>query len=279
MTRGLLRRTFAHPGAGFGLALAVLAVLAAVAGPSLGGADPLAVLDPVHRALERPSAEHWLGTDALSRDVLARLLHGARYSLAIGLASSLLAAVVGGAVGLGAALAGPRTDALLMRSVDVLLALPRVFLLMVAFALWEHPGLAAIIGVIAATGWFETARLVRAHARTLRHADFITAVAALGGGRLRVARHLLPHVGATAIVSATLDVGAVILLEAGLSFLGLGLRPPSPTWGNMILEGRSLLFAAPWVALAPGVALTFTVLAFNLLGDALRDALDPRRLR
>jgi len=274
-----LRRTLAHPGATFGLALALLALLAAVFAPLFTGADPLAVLDPVHRALERPSAEHLLGTDALSRDLFARLVYGARVSLAVGIASSVLAVLIGGTLGLGAALAGPRTDALLMRGVDVLLALPRVFLLIVVFALWERPSLAAIIGVIACTGWFETARLVRAHARSLREADFVTAVTALGGGRRRVARHLLPHVGATAIVSATLDVGNVILLEAGLSFIGLGLRPPTPTWGNMILEGRSLLFSAPWVALAPGVALTLTVLAFNLLGDALRDALDPRRLR
>jgi peptide/nickel transport system permease protein len=273
------RRVLAHPGGTLGLAGAAAACAAAVLAPVLAGHDPLAVLDPVRLALARPSAVHPLGTDALSRDVLARLLYGARVSLAVGITSSALAMLIGGAVGLTAALAGPRTDAVLMRGVDVLLALPRVFLLMVAFALWERPGLGALITLIAATGWFETARLVRAHARTLLGADFVAAVTALGGGKGRIARHLLPHVGATAIVSATLDVGNVILLEAGLSFLGLGLRPPTPTWGNMILEGRSILFSAPWVALAPGIALTLTVLAFNLLGDALRDALDPRRTR
>jgi peptide/nickel transport system permease protein len=274
---GFVRRALTHPGGAVGAGLALLALAAAVLAPALAAHDPLAILDPVRLALARPSAAHPLGTDALSRDVLARLLHGARVSLAVGLASSALAVLIGGAVGLTAALAGPRTDAVLMRGVDVLLALPRVVLLMVAFALWERPGLAALVAVIACTGWFETARLVRAHARTLARADFVTAVTALGGGKRRIARHLLPHVGATAIVSASLDVGNVILLEAGLSFLGLGLRPPTPTWGNMILEGRSLLFTAPWVAVAPGIALTLTVLAFNLLGDALRDALDPRR--
>jgi peptide/nickel transport system permease protein len=277
VTGTFLRRAFAHPAARLGLVLAGIALLAAVLGPWLLGSDPLAVLDPVHRALEGPSAEHPLGTDALSRDVLARLLHGARVSLGIGITASLLGVLIGGVVGLGAVLGGARVDAVLMRGVDVFLALPRVFLLMVVFALWERPGPATIVGVIALTGWFETARLVRAHARTLMGADFVTAVTALGGGRCRIARHLLPHVGATAIVSATLDVGSVILLEAGLSFLGLGLRPPTPTWGNMIFEGRSLLFTAPWVALAPGIALTLTVLACNLLGDALRDALDPRQ--
>jgi len=274
-----LRRALAHPGGAAGSVLALLALGAAALAPVLTGQDPLAVLDPVRLALQHPTAAHPLGTDALSRDVLARLLYAARVSLVVGIASSVIAVCIGGAVGLGAALAGPRIDALLMRGVDVLLALPRVFLLMVVFALWERPGLAAMVAVIACTGWFETARLVRAHARTLQGADFITAVTALGGGRMRAARHLLPHVGATAIVSATLDVGNVILLEAGLSFLGLGLRPPTPTWGNMILEGRSILFTAPWVAVAPGIALTLTVLAFNLLGDAMRDALDPRRVR
>ncbi len=273
------QRALAHPGGALGLSVVAAACLAAVLAPVLAGHDPLAVLDPVRLALAHPSAAHPLGTDALSRDVLARLLHGARVSLAVGIASSALAMLIGGAVGLTAALAGPRADAVLMRGVDVLLALPRVFLLMVAFALWERPGLGVLIALIAGTGWFETARLVRAHAHTLLRADFVAAVTALGGGRGRIARHLLPHVGATAIVSATLDVGNVILLEAGLSFLGLGLRPPTPTWGNMILEGRSILFSAPWVALAPGIALTLTVLAFNLLGDALRDALDPRRAR
>ena len=276
---GLWARVRRHRGALPGATLAALVVAAAALAPVLAPNDPTAVLDAVHGQLLTPSLAHPLGTDALSRDVLSRLLFGARVSLAVGLTSSVLAALLGTLIGLAAGVGGPRLDAALMRGVDVLLALPRVFLLMTAFALWEGVGFWALVALIGATGWFETSRLVRAHVRELKHADFVTAALALGGGRRRMARHLLPHVAATAIVSATIDVGGVILLEAGLSFLGLGLRPPAPTWGNMILEGRSVIFSAPWVALAPGVALTATVIAFNLLGDALRDALDPRAIR
>ena len=276
---GLWARVRRHRGALPGTTLATLVVAAAVLAPVLAPNDPTAVLDAVHGQLLTPSLAHPLGTDALSRDVLSRLLFGARVSLAVGLTSSLLAALLGTFIGLAAGVGGPRLDAALMRGVDVLLALPRVFLLMTAFALWEGVGFWALVALIGATGWFETSRLVRAHVRELKHADFVTAALALGGGRRRMARHLLPHVAATAIVSATIDVGGVILLEAGLSFLGLGLRPPAATWGNMILEGRDVIFAAPWVALAPGLALTATVIAFNLIGDALRDALDPRSIR
>ncbi len=260
-----------------GLALVAAATLAALLAPWLTPFDPNAITDPVGRQLLPPGAGHWLGTDVYSRDVLARILHGARVSLAVGLAAALLAALLGGAVGFAAGLGPPALDTALMRSVDVLLALPRLFLLLAVFALWDGLPLWAVVTLIAATGWFETSRLVRAHVRELRSADFVVAAVALGAGPLRLARHLLPHVAATLIVSATLDVGGVILLEAGLSFLGLGLQPPTATWGNMILEGRSLLFTAPWVALAPGVALTMTVVAFNLLGDGARDALDPRQ--
>ncbi len=273
------RRLCAKPAAALGGTVAGLLVLAAIAAPLLAPYDPLAMPDPVHLQLSTPSIEHWLGTDVFSRDVLSRILFGARVSLAVGIASSLLAVLVGGAVGCAAGLARPLVDNLLMRGVDVALALPRVFLLLAVFALWEGVPMGVVILLIALTGWFETSRLVRAHVRQLRGADFVVAATALGGGRGRVLRHLLPHVAATIIVSATLDIGNIILLEAGLSFLGLGMRPPAPTWGNMIMEGRSLLFTAPWVALAPGVALTLTVVAFNLLGDALRDALDPRRAR
>ena len=187
-----------------------------------------------------------------------------------------LAVLIGGLVGLAAGLGGTTLDALLMRGVDVLMALPRFFLLLAALALWRGAPLGTLVLFIALTGWFQTSRLVRAHTRILLGSEWPRATIALGGGRRRLVRHLLPHVGATIIVSATLDIGSIILLEAGLSFLGLGLQPPNPTWGNMIYEGRALLFTAPWVALAPGLALTATVIAFNLLGDGLRDALDPR---
>jgi peptide/nickel transport system permease protein len=261
-----------------GATFALLLVVAAALAPLLAPHDPLAMPDPVHLRAAAPSLRYLLGTDAFSRDVLSRLLFGARVSLTVGVASALLAVLIGGVVGFAAGL-GPRLlDSALMRAVDVLLALPRLFILLAALALWEAAPLWAMIALIAATGWFGTSRLVRAHVRALRGSDWATATLALGGGRRRLVRQLLPHVASTIIVSATLDIGNIILLEAGISFLGLGLRPPTPTWGNMILEGRDLLFTAPWVALAPGLALTLTVIAFNLLGDGLRDALDPRRI-
>lgn len=260
-----------------GLALTALAVLAALLAPALAPHHPLAIPDHPGSQMLAPSPAHPLGTDAFGRDVLSRLLFAARSSLAIAGAASLLAAALGAAVGLSAAL-GPRwLDALLMRTVDAALALPRVFLLLAAFALFETMSRSAIILLLGATGWFATSRLVRAHARQLREADFVAATRALGGGTGAILRHLLPHVGSTIIVSATLDMGNVILLESGLGFLGLGLQPPEPTWGGMILEGRFVMTSAPWVAIAPGLALTLAVAGFNLLGDGMRDALDPRR--
>ena len=268
-----------RPTAMAGLMAAALIVTAALLAPLLPLHDPLAMPDPVGLRAAAPSAAHWLGTDIFSRDLLSRLLFGARVSLTVGIGAALLAALLGSAVGFAAGLGRPAVDAVLMRGVDVLLALPRVFLLLAIFALWEGVSLGIVILLIAGTGWFGTSRLVRAQVRQLRDSDWARATRALGGGRARLARHLLPHVAATIIVSVTLDIGNVILLEAGLSFLGLGMRPPTPTWGNMILEGRTLLFSAPWVAVAPGIALTMTVIAFNLLGDGLRDALDPKTAR
>ncbi|MFI5206386.1 MAG: ABC transporter permease [Gemmatimonadales bacterium] len=223
-----LGRLRANRGAAAGSLAALLLLVVAVLAPLLAPHDPLAMPDPVGLRAAAPSLHYLLGTDAFSRDVFSRLLFGARVSLTVGIASAGLAVLIGGAVGFAAGL-GPRPlDAALMRGVDVLLALPRVFILLAVLALWESAPLWAMIALIAATGWFSTSRLVRAHVRALRGADWAAATVALGGGRRRLARHLLPHVAATIIVSATLDVGNIILLEAGLSFLGLGLKPPTP---------------------------------------------------
>jgi peptide/nickel transport system permease protein len=260
------------------VAAVVVALLAATAlvGPSFT-ADPLAQPDPVRLQDLPPSPAHWLGTDPYSRDVLSRTVNAARVSLAIGIGAALLAVTLGAAVGLTAGLAGRRTDQLLMRGVDVALALPRIFFLLVVFALWAQAPAVAVAGLIALTGWFETSRIVRSVVLSLRESDFVAAARALGGTGPGIAwRHLLPHVAAPLIVSASLDVGNIILLEAGLSYLGLGIRPPTPTWGNMIMDGKDVLFSAPWVALAPGLALVLTVVAFNLAGDGLRDAFNPR---
>jgi len=259
-----------------GAALVALLALAALVGP-LFAADPLAQPDPVRLQDRPPSADHLMGTDPFSRDVLSRMLHGARVSLVVGVGAALLAVTLGAGVGLVAGLAGRRTDQLLMRGVDVALALPRILLLLAVFAVWDNAPAAAVVGLIAATGWFQTSRIVRAAVLSLREADFVVAARALGEpGWGIVRRHLLPHVAAPVIVSASLDVGNIILLEAGLSYLGLGVRPPTPTWGNMIMDGKDVLLSAPWVALAPGLALVVTVVAFNLAADGLRDALDPR---
>lgn len=258
---------------GAGIAAAVIA--AAVLAPLVTSQNPLAMPDPVGLRAAPPSPAHLLGTDGFSRDVLSRLLYGARISLAVGIGSALLSVLIGSLVGIAAGLGGPALDTLLMRTVDVALALPRVFILLATLALWEGAPLGAIILLIAVTGWFGSSRLVRADVRRLLAEPWADATLALGGGRRRLLRHLLPHIASTIIVSATIDIGNIILLEAGLSFLGLGIGPPTPSWGNMILEGRALFFTAPWVTLAPGAALTLTVVAFNLVGDGLRDALNP----
>jgi peptide/nickel transport system permease protein len=265
-----------RPAMALGAAVVVLVIGVAVLAPVLAPHDPLAMPDPVGLRAAPPSADHWLGTDAFSRDLLSRLLYGARISLAVGILGATLSVMVGGAVGMAAGLGGAAMDTVLMRIVDIAMALPRVFILLAALALWEGAPLGAMILLIALTGWFGASRLVRAEVRRLLAEPWASATLALGGGRRRLLRHLLPHVASTIIVSATLDIGNIILLEAGLSFLGLGIGPPTPSWGNMILEGRALFFTAPLVALAPGFALTFTVIAFNLLGDGLRDALDPK---
>jgi peptide/nickel transport system permease protein len=264
-------------GAVVGAVVVAALMLAALYAPLAAPADPLAQPDPVRLQNRPPSAAHLLGTDPYSRDVLSRTLYGARVSLVVGVGAAVLAVLLGAGVGLAAGLAGRRTDQLLMRGVDVGLALPRIFLLLALFAVWEQVPSAAVLGVIAATGWFQTSRIVRSAVLSLREADFVAAARALGApGREIVVRHLLPHVAAPLIVSASLDVGNIILLEAGLSYLGLGVRPPTPTWGNMIMDGKDVLLAAPWVALAPGIALVLTVAAFNLAGDGLRSALNPK---
>jgi peptide/nickel transport system permease protein len=278
--RGLWARFRARRVAVVGLVVVVLLAVAALGAPLFAPADPLAQPDPVALQNQPPSPEHPLGTDRFSRDVMSRLLYGARVSLGIGAAAALLAAVIGAGVGVAAGLGSPLVDQLLMRGVDVALALPRVFLLLLVLALWEGAPAGVVIVLLAVTGWFQTSRVVRALVRRLREAEFVQAARALGTGRWGlVRRHLLPHLAPTVIVAATLDVGNIILLESGLSYLGLGIRPPAPSWGNMILDGKDQLLGTPWVAAAPGLALLVTVVAFNLLGDGLQDALDPRRER
>lgn len=260
-----------------GLAVVAVLYLVAWSAPVLAPYDPAAQLDLVGGRLLPPSLAHPLGTDYLSRDLLSRLWFGARLSLSIAALAVVVSVTVGTAIGLVAGLAGGVIDAVLMRLVDAALAIPRVFLLLVVLALWEHGGVAALVLVLGLTGWLGTSRLVRAEASSLRQRDFVLAARALGVPAWRIAlRHVLPNALAPIIVSATLGVGNTILIEAALSFLGIGVRPPLPSWGNMIADGQAFLATAPWQAIVPGGAVVVMVMIFSVLGDALRDAMDPR---
>jgi peptide/nickel transport system permease protein len=251
--------------------------------------DPNAV-DLLAR-LEPPSAAHLLGTDELGRDVLLRLLRGGRISLAVGLCGALLAALIGTVVGLVAGYAGGAVDGFLMRLTDAVIALPLLPILIVLAAVdlgklglpagvatGELASVLRIVVIVALFGWTTTARLVRASVLSLRTREFVHAARALGAGPARILRrHILPNALAPLIVATTLSIGNVILAESVLSFLGLGVQPPLPSWGNMLTGAQELLFESPRLALWPGLLIFLTVLAFNLLGDGLQAALDPRR--
>lgn len=252
-------------------------VLVAIVGPAFLP-DPAAQPDILGGVSLPPSVDHPFGTDHLSRDVLSRVVHGARVSLLVAGIAVLLSITLGALVGLVAGYLGGAVDTVLMRLIDGALAIPRLFVLLLLLAAWERLPLGAFIVAIGVTGWFGTSRLVRAEVLRLRGEAFVHAAEALGAGRRRVIfRHLLPNTAGPLLVVATLGVGDVILLEAGLSFLGLGIQPPTPSWGGMILEAKDVMITAPWASVFPGVAIIITVLAANLCGDALRDALDPRR--
>lgn len=269
-------RAFRAPGARLALATLVGVLLLALAAWWLGP-DPNAITDPVGGRFLGPSAAHLLGTDQLSRDLLARLARGGAISLTIGLTAALCSGILGGLIGMAAGAAGGWVDVVLMRGIDALGTIPRAFVLLFAAAAWEGMPPWAFTLLLGVTGWYAVARIVRAESVRLMATDALAAARALGAGRARVIfRHLLPNVTGQMAVATALGVGEVMLLEAGLSFLGAGLRPPTPSWGVMIHDGKDVLLTAPALTLWPGLALTLVVLAVNRLGDALRDAADPR---
>ena len=260
----------------FGLSVIGLMVLLAVMAPIVSHHDPLRI-DLVNQ-LQGPSLSHWLGTDVQGRDVWARLVYGARVSLSAGVISQSIALAIGLVMGLVAGYYGGWIDELVMRLADVTLAFPTL-LLLIAMAAALQPSLIVVFLTIGVVGWASMARLIRGQVLVVRQLEFVQASKALGARDFRVVVwHVLPAVLAPVLIAVTLGVAAAIMAESALSFLGLGVQPPTPSWGSMIADGRDLnqLRNAPWTSLAPGLAIGAAVLGFNLLGDALRDALDPR---
>ncbi len=259
-----------------GLGVVVTVVVAAILAPVLARHDPVAI-DLLHQ-LERPSLAHPLGTDVQGRDVWARLVYGSRVSLTVGIVSQTIALSIGLTLGLLAGYFGRWIDEVIMRLADVTLAFPTL-LLLIAMVAALQPSLGVVFVTVGLVGWAGMARLVRGQVLVVRQLEYVQAIRALGAGDSRiVVRHILPNVIAPVVIAATLGVAGAIMAEAALSFLGLGVQPPTPSWGSMIADGRDLgqLRHAPWTSLFPGLAIGAAVLGFNLLGDALRDALDPR---
>jgi peptide/nickel transport system permease protein len=243
-------------------------------------ASLLAPYDPgktdVSLKLKPPSSRNVVGTDQLGRDIFSRMLHGSRISLSVGFVAVAISIFIGILVGAVAGYYGRWVDTILMRFVDTMLCFPSFFLILTIVALLG-PKILNIMIVIGITSWMGTARFVRAEFLSLRERDYVQAAKALGARDLRIMlRHLLPNALAPVFVAATLKVASAILIEAGLSFLGFGVQPPAPSWGNILTEGRTYIFDAWWLTVFPGIAILITVLSFNLLGEGLRDALDPR---
>ncbi|HEY1292414.1 MAG TPA: ABC transporter permease [Chloroflexota bacterium] len=272
----MLRRALSARGAVFGLVVLVAVVLMAVFAPLLSPYDPLK--QDLSNLLAAPNPQHWFGTDNNGRDVLSRVIWGTRVSLIAGLVSVALAVVVGCSIGLAAGFWGGRVDGVLMRLIDAVLSFPALVL---ALALGAVLG-AGLGGVLIALGVVYTptfARLMRGQVLTVRTRDYVQAARVLGGADTWILqRHILPNASTPIVVQASLSVGFAILAEASLSFLGLGVQPPEPSWGSMINTGRGYLQQAPWIVFGPGTALFVTVLGLNFVGDAVRDALDPRTL-
>jgi ABC-type dipeptide/oligopeptide/nickel transport system permease subunit len=258
-----------------GVFFVAVVVLAAVFAPWLAPHNPITG-DLRNAYLIRPGSRFLLGTDTQGRDVLSRVLYGARLSLSVGIISQSVSVTLGVLLGLLAGYYGRWVDALVMRLADITLAFPTL-LLLIAVAAAVKPSLPVVFVVIGVVGWAGMARLVRSQVLILRNSEFVVAARALGARDRRVLlRHLLPNVRTQVIIAATLGIAGAIMAEAALSFVGLGAQPPTPSWGAMVADGRDLLRVAPWISFAPGLAIGVAVLGFNLMGDGLREAYDPK---
>jgi peptide/nickel transport system permease protein len=245
--------------------------------PVISPYDPASI--DVGRMLEPPSAEHWFGTDPLGRDILSRMIWGAQISLKVGFVSVGISLLIGVLLGALAGFYGGRVDRLIMRFVDVMLCFPAFFLILAVIALLE-PSIWNIMIVIGLTSWMGVARLVRAEILSLREREFILAIRAQGASDLRIIfLHLLPNALAPILVAATLGIAGAILTESALSFLGIGVQPPTPSWGNILMAGKDNIMIAWWISVFPGLAILITVLSYNLLGEGIRDIIDPRLRR
>jgi len=254
--------------------IVILLFVVSLAAPWLAPYDPLAI--DLTRILAPPSWQHWCGTDQLGRDVLSRMIWGAGISLKVGFVATGIAVLIGALLGALAGYYGGWWDMVIMRLVDVMLCFPTFFLILAVIAFLE-PSIWNIMIIIGATGWMGIARLVRADFMSLKERDFVTAARVLGASDTRIIfRHILPNAMTSILVAATLGVAGAILTESALSFLGIGVQPPTPSWGNILTAGKDNIDIAWWLSLYPGLAILITVLGYNLLGEGIRDALDPR---
>ena len=257
-----------------GAIIVFLLITVSLLAPFISPYDPTAI--DVYNVLSPPDKTHLLGTDDLGRDLLSRIIWGSRVSLKVGFVAVGIAIMIGIVIGSVAGFYGGKVDAILMRFVDIMLAFPTFFLILAVIAILE-PNIFTIMAVIGITSWMDVARLVRAEFLTLKERDFVDAARAIGINNTRlIFRHILPNALSPVFVAATFGVGGAILIESGLSFLGLGVQPPDPSWGNILTAGKDNIEIAWWLSLYPGLAILITVLSYNLVGEGLRDALDPR---
>ncbi len=274
MFRIIIKRILKNKPAVFGLSFILLIFIIALFAPIISPYDPYKI--DVYHVLEPPSKEHIFGTDELGRDVFSRIIYGARVSLKVGFIAMGIAILTGTILGAIAGYYAGFIDTLIMRVVDVMLAFPTLFLILAVVAVLE-PSIYIIMVVIGLTGWMDVARLVRAEVLSIKEREFVLAARAMGASSGRIIfQHILPNAIYPVIVAATFSVGGAILIESGLSFLGLGIQPPEPSWGGILSVGKDYITVAWWMSFFPGIAIFLTVLSFNLLGEALRDAMDPR---